>query len=48
MMQGIYLLEEPILLYRCEKAKLYLGFSVRVNIREDSNAALVEATPPFL
>jgi hypothetical protein len=46
MMQGIYLLEEPISLYRCEKAKLYLGFSVRVNIREeDSNAALVETTP---
>jgi hypothetical protein len=44
MMQGIYLLEEPISLYRCEKAKLYLGFSVRVNIKED-NAALVEATP---
>ena len=44
MMQGIYLLEEPISLYRCERAKLYLGFSVRVNIKED-NAALVEATP---
>jgi hypothetical protein len=28
MMQGIYLLEEPISLYRCERAKLYLGFSV--------------------
>jgi len=46
MMQGIYLLEEPISLYRCERAKLYLGFSVRVNIRaEDNNAALVETTP---
>jgi hypothetical protein len=45
MMQGIYLLEEPISLYRCEKAKLYLGFSVRVSIREESNAALVETTP---
>jgi hypothetical protein len=44
MMQGIYLLEEPISLYRCEKAKLYLGFSIRVNIKED-NAALVEAAP---
>ena len=33
MMQGIYLLEEPTSLFRCEKAKLYLGFSVRVNIK---------------
>ena len=38
MMQGIYLLEEPISLYRCERAKLYLGFSVRVNIKEDNAA----------
>jgi hypothetical protein len=36
-MQGIYLLEEPVPLYRCEQAKLYLGFSVQVNIREDKN-----------
>jgi hypothetical protein len=34
-MQGIYLLEEPIPLYRCEQAKLYLGFSILVSIRED-------------
>jgi hypothetical protein len=27
-MQGVYLLEEPVPLYRCEQAKLYLGFSV--------------------
>ena len=32
MMQGIYLLEEPISLYRCERAKLYLGFSLRVSL----------------
>jgi hypothetical protein len=32
MMQGIYLLEEPISLYRCERAKLYLGFSVKLNL----------------
>jgi hypothetical protein len=44
MMQGIYLLEEPISLYRCERAKLYLGFSVRVSLIED-NEATVEATP---
>jgi hypothetical protein len=36
-MQGIYLLEEPISLYRCEQAKLYLGFSVQVSIRENKN-----------
>ena len=34
-MQGIYLLEEPVPLYRCEQAKLYLGFSTRVSIREE-------------
>jgi hypothetical protein len=51
MMQGIYLLEEPISLYRCEKAKLYLGFSIRLNLeREQDNdsgltKATVEATP---
>jgi hypothetical protein len=36
-MQGIYLLEEPIPLYRCEQAKLYLGFSIQISIREDKN-----------
>jgi hypothetical protein len=47
-MQGIYLLEEPIPLYRCEQAKLYLGFSVRVIIKEQEDnktAAIIEATP---
>jgi hypothetical protein len=44
MMQGIYLLEEPISLYRCERAKLYLGFSLRVSLIED-NQVIVEATP---
>jgi hypothetical protein len=44
MMQGIYLLEEPISLYRCERAKLYLGFSIRVSLIED-NQVTVEATP---
>ena len=34
-MQGIYLLEEPIPLYRCEQAKLYLGFSIQVSIRDE-------------
>jgi hypothetical protein len=33
-MQGIYLLEEPVTLYRCERAKLYLGFSIQVTIKE--------------
>ncbi len=44
MMQGIYLLEEPISLYRCERAKLYLGLSLRVSLI-DSNEVTVEATP---
>jgi hypothetical protein len=51
-MQGIYLLEEPIPLYRCEQARLYLGFSLRVIIREQGKEnnhdnvtiAAVEAT----
>jgi hypothetical protein len=53
MMQGIYLLEEPISLYRCERAKLYLGFSVKLNMKEkESNettatsaVGVVETTP---
>src|SRR5215216_509972 len=46
-MQGIYLLEEPIPLYRCEQAKLYLGFSMQVIIKEQANktVAIIEATP---
>ena len=32
MRHGIYLLEDPVALYRCEKAKLYLGFSVDVRV----------------
>jgi hypothetical protein len=49
MLQGIYLLEEPLKLYRCEKASLYLGFSLNVYIKQkqegDSVLANVEATP---
>jgi hypothetical protein len=45
MMQGIYLLEEPISLYRCERAKLYLGFSLRTNLIGEDNEVMVEATP---
>jgi len=49
MMQGIYLLEEPISLYRCERAKLYLGFSVKLNVKEkekeqQDNAATTTTT----
>lgn len=32
MRHGIYLLDDPIPLYRCERAQLYLGFSVDVRI----------------
>jgi hypothetical protein len=45
MMQGIYLLEEPISLYRCERAKLYLGFSLRVSLIEEDGVVTVELTP---
>jgi len=31
MMHGIFLLEDPVPLYRCEKARLCIGFSARVN-----------------
>jgi hypothetical protein len=51
-MQGIYLLEDPVPLYRCEQAKLYLGFSIQVTIKEreeekeeNKTVALIEATP---
>jgi hypothetical protein len=32
MRHGVYLLEDPIALYRCERAKLYLGFSVNIGV----------------
>jgi hypothetical protein len=32
MRHGIYLLEDPIALYRCERAKLYLGFSIDIRV----------------
>jgi len=42
-MHGIFLLEDPVPLYRCERAKLYLGFSARVNVNETD--VTVEFTP---
>jgi hypothetical protein len=42
-MHGIFLLEEPITLYRCEKARLYLGFSTHINLQ--GNEAFIEWTP---
>jgi hypothetical protein len=42
-MHGIFLLEEPIPLYRCERARLYLGFSTRVSLR--GNEAVIKLTP---
>jgi len=41
--QGIYLLDDPIPLYGCEQAKLYVGFSARVILHEGE--ARVEAQP---
>jgi hypothetical protein len=43
-MHGIFLLEEPVFLYRCEKARLFLGFSTRVNLH-NNNEAVIEWTP---
>jgi hypothetical protein len=43
MMHGIFLLEDPIPLYRCERARLYIGFSTRVIV--DENDAVIEFTP---
>jgi hypothetical protein len=42
-MHGIFLFEEPILLYQCERAKLYIGTSARLNLNE--NHAQIEFTP---
>jgi hypothetical protein len=42
-MHGIFLLEEPISLYRCEKARLYLGFSTRISLQD--NRATIEWAP---
>jgi hypothetical protein len=42
-MHGIFLLEEPLFLYRCEKARLFLGFSTRVNLHD--NEVVIEWTP---
>ena len=50
MRHGIYMLEDPIALYRCERAKLYLGFSldVRVDTQQPYSSRLrlaVELSP---
>jgi hypothetical protein len=49
MMHGIFLLEDPVLLYRCEKARLYVGFSVRAILTEKEDGqvqeAVIELTP---
>lgn len=44
--QGLHLLEEPLPLYGCERAKLYLGFSLNVRLQEAK--VVVEATPQSL
>ncbi len=43
MMHGIFLLEDPVPLYRCEKARLYLGFSVRANLTDKADGRVEEA-----
>jgi hypothetical protein len=42
-MHGIFLFEDPIPLYRCERAKLYIGMGARVEVNESQ--ALIEFTP---
>src|SRR5689334_6676924 len=42
-MLGIFLFEDPITLYSCERAKLYIGISAHVNMNE--NHAQIEFTP---
>jgi hypothetical protein len=42
-MHGIFLFEDPIPLYRCERAKLYIGMSARVSMNEKQ--AQIEFTP---
>ncbi len=42
-MHGIFLLEDPIPLYRCERAKLFLGFSACMNLIETE--VQIEFTP---
>jgi hypothetical protein len=44
-MHGLFLLEDPIPLYRCERAKLYIGFSAHVNFKENENQVQIEFTP---
>jgi hypothetical protein len=43
LMHGIFLLEDPILLYRGERARLYLGFSIRANLTEKEDGRVEEA-----
>ena len=43
LIHGIFLLEDPILLHRCERANLYLGFSVRANLTEKEDGRVEEA-----
>ena len=45
-MHGIFLLEEPIPLYRCEKARLNLGFSIRISVQD--SGATIEWTPKHM
>ncbi|MEM3069168.1 MAG: hypothetical protein QXH58_04590, partial [Nitrososphaerales archaeon] len=46
LLHGIYLIEEPIPLYGCEQAKLYLGFSLKVRLQDGK--AIVEVSPQAL
>ncbi len=50
MRHGIYLLEDPVSLYRCERAQLFLGFSADIRIdthqqQRNKLQLLIELTP---
>ena len=50
MRHGIYLLEDPISLYRCERAQLFLGFSADIRIdthqqQQNKLQLIIELTP---
>ena len=50
MRHGIYLLEDPISLYRCERAQLFLGFSADIRIdthqqQRNKLQLIIELTP---
>lgn len=46
LLHGLYLLDDPIPLYGCERAKLYLGFTVKARLLDGK--VVIEASPQAL